>query len=112
MVYDMFEIAFGMVSPSPPAAGVLSPKLLFKQRHQTAGKNDPHPLKGGGGSTTPLKYTGVFQTPPLTRVEKKNSEIQTKIAKVGFWDETVSENQRKTPLVIKMSLSNRDLDDF
>ena len=34
------------------------------------------------------------------------------IVKVGSWSETVSGNQRKTPLVIRMSRSNRDLDDF
>ena len=35
-----------------------------------------------------------------------------KIAKVRFWAEMVIGNQRKTPLVIRMSWSNRYLDDF
>ena len=53
-----------------------------------------------------LKNVPVHSWTPQNVVGKKNSENIKKIAKVGFGDETVSGNQRKTPLVIKMSFKH------
>ena len=50
--------------------------------------------------------------PPTHQGGKKKLKNRQKYTKVRFWAKTVSGNQRKTPLVVRMSWSNRYLDDF